>query len=63
MNDRQQLILLLEEFEVVWEVDHYDPNSITIIAKAGPKNNGYDGFTTTFRFRDDGSFKEIDIYE
>lgn len=63
MTDRDRLILLLEEYRVVWSKPSPDSNSIIIENRTGPRNKGYAKLLVEFSFREDGSFIEMGIYD
>lgn len=59
MTDRDNLVALLETFEV-----EFEERGLSIVCKEGGQNvNGYFGFYTEFVFDRDGAFVEMGAYE
>lgn len=61
-TDHERLVALLDEFGVKWQrngpyaSDPEEPNSVYVIAKKGPRQDGYSDFYTELTFTEDGDF-------
>lgn len=66
LSDKDALTAMLDRAGVVW-TDVTDPpvahTVIEVEAKAGPRNEGYDGFVTWFTFDSDGKLARVGAWE
>lgn len=62
MTDYEQLTAMFGFAGIVFETDP-ERTFVQTEAGAGPKNEGYAGFATTFTFKPDGSLESIGAWE